>query len=84
MLLFADDAVLIASQDLTLQRLILAFEKFCGNNKLKVNAGKTKVMLINCSGSIYCNDVKLQQVNKFKYLGLVISALEKAPFEMVR
>jgi hypothetical protein len=53
--MFADDAVLVASQHMELQRLVNAFLCFCGNNSLKVNAVKTKVMLLNCSGDVYCN-----------------------------
>ena len=40
-------------------------------------------MLINCSGDVFCNGEKLQNVNSFKYLGLFISKSEKASFEMM-
>ena len=40
-------------------------------------------MLINCSGDVFCNGEKLQNVNSFKYLGLFISNSEKAPFKML-
>ena len=40
-------------------------------------------MLVNCNGDVFCNGEKLQNVTSFKYLGLFISALEKAPLEML-
>ena len=41
------------------------------------------VMLINCNGDVFCNGEILQNVSNFKYLGLVISNSERAPFEML-
>ena len=43
-LLFADDAVLVADSEEKLRRLVTEFGRVCERRKLKVNAGKSKVM----------------------------------------
>jgi hypothetical protein len=54
-MLFADDAVLIANNAVQLQKLLNSFSQFCAANELRINTGKTKVMLVNCTGKIFCN-----------------------------
>ncbi len=44
-LLFADDTVLLAGSEGDLQRLVNVFSSVCKRRKLKVNAGKSKVMV---------------------------------------
>ncbi len=43
--LFADDTVLLAESERDLQRVVNEFYSVCKNRKLKVNAGKSKVMV---------------------------------------
>ncbi len=43
--LFADDTVLLAENEGTLQRIVGEFDKVCKRRKLRVNAGKSKVMV---------------------------------------
>ncbi len=43
--LFADDTVLLAENEGTLQRVVVEFDKVCKRTKLRVNAGKSKVMV---------------------------------------
>ncbi len=41
----ADDTVLLAENEGMLQRIVDEFERVCKRRKLKVNAGKSKVMV---------------------------------------
>ncbi len=43
--LFADDTVFLAESEGDLQRLVNGFYSVCKKRKLKVNAGKSKVMV---------------------------------------
>ena len=45
MYLFADDTVLLLVNEVQLQRVVDEFHKVCLRRKLKVNAGKSKVMV---------------------------------------
>ena len=78
-LLFADDAVLIAQNEIQLQKLIDAFSQFCAVNELRINTDKTNVMLVNCTRTIICNSCSLKQVANFQYLGLKIDSQAKDP-----
>ena len=53
-------------------------EKYCKINELTLNTDKTKCMIFNKSGWLlrtpfYYNGEKLENVNKFKYLGFLIT-----------
>ena len=52
--MFADDAVLVAKSPENLQRTFKIFLKFCGENSLRVNASKTKVMGVQCEVTLEC------------------------------
>ncbi len=82
-LLFADDVVLVARDAAELQRLMNTFNIFCSENSLRVNSAKTKAMLINCTGVLQCNDVMLENVSSFVYLGLLIDSGATSPFSML-
>ncbi len=43
--LFADDTVLVAESERELQRVVDQFHSVCSRKKLRVNAGKSKVMV---------------------------------------
>ncbi len=43
--LYADDKVLLAESERMLQRIVDEFERVCKRSKLKVNAGKSKIMV---------------------------------------
>ena len=49
LLLYADDVALLADSPALLQSLLRRFAEFCTANHLKVNAGKTKVVLAGCT-----------------------------------
>ena len=78
-LLFADDTVLIADSEEKLCRLVSEFGKVCDRRKLRVNAGKSKVMRCSRNGNggilnVTLNGEKLEEVDRFKYLGSVVDA----------
>ncbi len=57
--LYADDTVLLAESEGMLQRIVDEFGRVCRKRKLKVNAGKSKVMIIKRAreqyvGAILC------------------------------
>lgn len=74
MLLYADDAVVFAKSSESLQSMLHDIEIYCGTWNLKINTSKTKAMIFergrhtNCE--LYLNNVKLEGVTSFKYLGV--------------
>ncbi len=44
--IYADDTALLAESEGTLQRIVDEFGRVCKRRKLKVNAGKSKVMVL--------------------------------------
>ena len=77
-LLFADDTALVASTEERLQRLVDEFGVVCERRKLRVNVGKSKVMVCSREGgraelNVRLNGEVLEEVDSFKYLGSVIS-----------
>jgi len=79
LLMFADDLALIADTVLELQRQLNILSDFCLQYKLKVNEDKTKVVVFKNGGVLSRNEkwhyrnVKLEVVNKFCYLGLLLT-----------
>ena len=76
-LLWADDLILMALDQESLQKLLNCLNEFCTNWGLSVNPDKTKVMVFNKSGKSYHSDkefslgkVKLQHTSTYCYLGL--------------
>ena len=56
--------------------------KFSTEHGLKINTDKTKCMIFNKTGrhircSIKCNDTKIETVREYKYLGFLVTRLEK-------
>lgn len=76
-MLFADDLVITAETEEELQRRVLEWQERLENGGLKVNAGKTEVMVSSKQGGeqiqvVDRRGVELKQVDGFKYLGSVI------------
>jgi len=75
-LLFADDLVIIAETEEELQRRWLDWQRDMASQGLKVNTGKTEVMLSSREKRqlkvVDSGGVALNQVTKFKYLGLML------------
>ena len=74
MLAFSDDVALLGAGTTQLQTIMSCFHLFCLKNDLTINTTKTKVMLINCQGTIHCGPTTLKQVSDFRYLGLNLTA----------
>ena len=78
-LLFADDTVVVADSEKKLCQLVTEFGRVCERRKLRMNVVKIKVMRCtrNEDGArlnVMLNGEALEEVEQFKYLGLVIAA----------
>jgi exonuclease III len=74
-LLYADDLVLVSTSAEGLQKCMNLLGRYCTQWKLKINLSKTKVMVFNKRNrdiSIVYNGHKIQVVDNYCYLGLVI------------
>ncbi len=85
--LYADDTVLLAESEGMPQRIVDEFDRACRRRKLKVNAGKSKVMVFERAREqtidfakpkaivgckIWLGKEKTEKVNEFKYLGTIL------------
>ena len=73
-MLYADDAVVFAKSPESLQSILNDIELYCNTWGLKINTAKTKAMIFETSRhatqyDFYINNVKLEVVKTFKYLG---------------
>lgn len=74
---FADDLVIFAKKEEELQRNINVWKENLGEYNLKINISKSKVMMISRSSrniKIQIDNIQMEQVEDFKYLGTVIEA----------
>ena len=75
---FADDKAIVARNEDGLQELMDRLVTTCLTYKMKVNVGKTKVMLISKTEpkdiTIRIEGKTLDQVNNFKYLGSTLTS----------
>ena len=85
MYLYADDTVLLTNDDNiddcknSMQRDIIKIANWCRSNKLSLNIKKTKCMLFGSRErlkntvcpNIYINDILLDSVHQYKYLGVI-------------
>ena len=77
--LFADDTVVVADFERKLFQLVTEFWRVCERRKLRVNVGKSKVMRctrneVGARLNVMLNGEVFEEVDRFKYLGLVIAA----------
>ena len=76
-LLFADDTVLMSDNEWELNGLVNMFGEVCEKRNLKVNVGKSKVMIFERGEESDCevrlNNQVMENVRSFKYLGSVMS-----------
>ena len=74
MILYADDAVVFARSKENLQSILNDIELYCGILGLNINTAKTKAMIFekgrHTTCDLFLNNVKLEVVNSFKYLGI--------------
>ena len=68
---YADDIAIMSCSALGLQTLLTAYNITSKKFGLKINAKKTEVMCIGSEHDFYVDDVKLKNVERFKYLGNV-------------
>lgn len=78
MLLYADDIVIMATSEWELQYMVALFSGFCSLHGLAVNTDKTQVMVFSqgrkqsqAPARIIYNGRYLEQVEQYKYLGIV-------------
>ena len=77
-LLWADDLVLISQSKEGLTKMLNELSSFSTKNGLKINADKTKCMVLNKTGrhircNIKCNEMMITSVREYKYLGFLIT-----------
>ncbi|CAF4995061.1 unnamed protein product, partial [Rotaria sp. Silwood1] len=75
-LLFADDVVRLAASANDLQNALDRFEEVCSAFGMKISSKKTELMVISREShqcTLQLNNNQLDQVNKFKYLGVQFS-----------
>ena len=76
--LYVDDTVLVAETKEYLQHIVSEFERACDNMELKINVRKSKMLTakkdqMGSSEKVRVNGEELQEVDKFNYLGVMIS-----------
>ena len=78
-LLYADDVILCGESEEDLRGIVGQFAELCRRRGLKVNAGKSKVMVLNGEKGLECkvhvDGIRLEGVSEFKYLGCVLDEL---------
>ena len=77
--LFADDSALLADLEFKLFRPLSKFGRICERRKLRVNVGKSKVMMCSRYGNggrmhVILNGKPLEEMDCFKYLGSQVAA----------
>lgn len=74
LMLYADDAVIFAKSPMVLQSILNDIESYSTLWGLKINTSKTKAMIFekgrHTHFDFYLNNVKLELVTSFKYLGI--------------
>ena len=78
-LLFADYTALVADSEEKLCRLVSEFGRVCKRKKMRVNVGRSKVIRCSRYGNgdrmhVIVNGEPLEEVDRFKYLGLQVAA----------
>ena len=75
-LLYADHLVLCGESEKDLRVMVGWFAEVCRRRRLKINAGKSKVMVLNGEEGLECevhvDGIHLDYVSEFKYLGCVL------------
>jgi hypothetical protein len=86
-LLFADDVVLLAASEADLQHALDRFAAECEEAGMKVSTKKTEAMVVsrgNARCSVRVNNVSLNKVEEFKYLGTTFTGDGKLDREIDR
>ena len=76
-LFYADDCVIMAESAEELQNALNEFQMYCFEWKLTVNVDKTKILIFSkgpmLKTKFYYNNLVIESVRDFKYLGVVFS-----------
>ncbi|KAI5726285.1 hypothetical protein M8J77_026528 [Diaphorina citri] len=85
---YADDTLLIASSEEDLKYLLTNLFQVCQKYGMKINMKKTKVMCVskkeNKRMNVIINGEKLDQVEKYKYLGAEITTDGRCETEIIK
>ena len=82
-LVYADDLAICSNNLCAIQQSIDCLYKYCSDNYLGINIGKTKIMKFRRGGHlaksdvITCNSNPIEFVSKFTYLGVVFQTKGK-------
>ena len=77
--MYADDIILLSESESGLQKCLDKLSQYCKSRCQNVNQEKSKVMIFNKAGRIfgnsnyYINNIKLEIVREYKYLGIICS-----------
>ena len=76
--MYADDQVILGKSEEELQTKLSQLSEYCKKWKLEINADKTKCLIFSrggrlCNMNVKVNNVKVENVKSFKYLGFTIS-----------
>ena len=75
-LLYAGDLAVRGEPEEDLRAMVGRFVEVCRRRRLKINAGKSKVMVMNGEEGLECevrvDGVRLEHASEFKYLGCVL------------
>ena len=90
-LFWADDLVLLALEESTLQRLVTILEGYCSEWGLTINPKKTKILIFNKSGrmispktNIMLNGKPIESTDRYCYLGILFVPSCKFKVAMTR
>ena len=79
-LLWADDLILLALDEVSLQKLLNLLHEFVQRWELSINISKTNIMvfnrssrILNCSYGFHIGDAAIQPVKNYCYLGILFS-----------
>ena len=79
-LMYANDTILLADNEIDMQKLLDSLHAFCEHNKLQVNTDKTKVMVFTRSKvrlknltTFKMGGTNLERVEEYNYLGMLFT-----------
>ena len=79
---YADDTTMLAKDKDKLEHLAVSVEEHSKNFGLMINRAKTNVMTVHGESVVKIAETDLEVVDKFKYLGLVITPTEPSACEI--
>ena len=71
---YADDIAIFSDSPLGLQTLLTAYNNMAKRMGLSINIKKTETMCIGSEEQFFINGMPIQSVNRFKYLGSIVTS----------